>query len=57
VQAREEASTVSLRSRNGYDIGHLAPDILHELVLLPAPTAILDGELVAAGGDGRPCLP
>jgi bifunctional non-homologous end joining protein LigD len=45
---------VELRSRGGHDITAAYPSVAASLRQQPAATAILDGEIVAVGPNGRP---
>jgi bifunctional non-homologous end joining protein LigD len=54
VQAIVAGGRVSLRTRNGHDAGAYFPELLGDPVWLAAPEAIVDGEVVALGEDGKP---
>ncbi len=44
---------VQLRSRNGLDLGHAFPDLLHPLRHLPYPSFVIDGEIVCTDDSGH----
>ncbi len=54
VQAIVADGRVSLRTRNRNDAGRYFPELLGPPAWLAAPDAIVDGEVVALGEDGRP---
>jgi ATP-dependent DNA ligase len=53
VQAHKVGSRVVIYSRNGHDFTERFPSIAQLLHELPAKAAVLDGEVVANGTDGR----
>jgi bifunctional non-homologous end joining protein LigD len=54
AQAVKRAEAVLLVSRNGKDLTKQFPSIAAEAVRLRASEAVLDGEIVAIDGEGRP---
>jgi bifunctional non-homologous end joining protein LigD len=52
IQARLDRGKVKLLTRKGLDWTQKFPTIASTLAKLPARTALIDGELVAEGGDG-----
>ena len=54
VLAFLDGAAVTLRSRNGLDLTAQFPRLAEELKLQAVHGMILDGELVAFGGDGKP---
>ena len=53
LQAAKDGSRVTLRYRSGRNATSVFPEIAEAVARLPADRAILDGELVAFGPDGR----
>src|SRR4051812_35138932 len=53
IQLHKHANGVSLYSRNGTSYTSRYPTIVNALALLPARSAILDGELVAFTREGH----
>jgi bifunctional non-homologous end joining protein LigD len=54
AQAVKEGASVSLASRNLKNITRQFPVIADVVSRVDAKTAVLDGEIVALGADGRP---
>jgi bifunctional non-homologous end joining protein LigD len=54
VIASIDRGTVRLNSRRGLDLTTFFPELVADLAPHPAGTVILDGEIVALDGDGRP---
>ena len=50
----KNGSNVHLRSRNNKDLTNAYPAVMAAAARLRAPHAIVDGEIVAVGADGRP---
>ena len=50
----KNGSNVHLRSRNNKDLTNAYPAVMAAAARLRAPQAIVDGEIVAVGADGRP---
>jgi DNA ligase D-like protein (predicted ligase) len=54
AQAVKNGASVSLASRNLKNITRQFPEVVSAAAALHAKTAVLDGEIVALGADGRP---
>jgi bifunctional non-homologous end joining protein LigD len=52
--AIKHGETVRLLSRKGNNMNRDFPDVVEAIRALPAHTAVIDGEIVALGPDGRP---
>ena len=52
--AAKSGATAHLWSRNGNDVTAAFPDVVQALRALPFEHAVLDGEMVVLGDDGRP---
>lgn len=54
VQIHKGPAGVRVYSRTGRDVTASVPDIAAAVAALPAPAVVLDGEVLALLGDGRP---
>ncbi len=54
VQVHKLGDTVQLFTRSLEDITDRLPDVVEVIRALPAEQAVLDGEVIALGADGRP---
>src|SRR6185295_7668695 len=54
AQAVKSGASVSLASRNLKNITRQFPDVVRAAASVRAKSAVLDGEIVALGADGRP---
>ncbi len=54
VQVHKDGSDVSVFTRTLDDITARVPEVVTAVTALPARSAVLDGEIIALGSDGRP---
>jgi DNA ligase 1 len=54
VQVHRDGDDVAVFTRNLLDVSHRVPEVVDAALALPVTAAVLDGEALALGPDGRP---
>jgi DNA ligase 1 len=54
VQVHRDRDDVAVFTRNLLDVSHRVPEVVDAALALPVTSAVLDGEALALGPDGRP---